>query len=72
MPSSRRTNRVTRMTQDEEPVDGSEDQRINKKNRLELSDYLALGIASLQTIFLPLILVLVLITALIALIVRFI
>ena len=60
------------MTQDEEPVDGSEDQRINKKNRLELSDYLALGIASLQTIFLPLILVLVLTTALIALIVRFI
>jgi hypothetical protein len=58
------------MTQDEEPVDRSEDQRI--KDRLELSDYLALGIASLQTIFLPLILVLVLITALIALIVRFI
>jgi hypothetical protein len=61
---------VTRMTQDEEPVDRSEDQRI--KDRLELSDYLALGIASLQTIFLPLILVLVLITALIALIVHFI
>jgi hypothetical protein len=58
------------MTQDEEPVDRSEDQRI--KDRLELSDYLALGIASLQTIFLPLILVLVLITALIALIVHFI
>ena len=57
------------MTKDEEPEDRSEG-RI--KNRLELSDYLALGIASLQTIFLPLILVLVLITALIALIVRFI
>ena len=58
------------MTKDEEPVDKPEGERI--KNRLELSDYLALGIASLQTIFLPLILVLVLITVLIALIVRFI
>ena len=58
------------MTKDEEPVDKPEAERI--KNRLELSDYIALGIASLQTIFLPLILVLVLITALIALIVRFI
>jgi len=51
-------------------VDRSEGQGI--KDRLELSDYLALCIASLQTIFLPLILVLVLITVLIALIVRFI
>jgi len=58
------------MTKDEEPVDKPEAER--NKNRLELSDYIALGIASLQTIFLPLILVLVLITALIALIVRFI
>ena len=58
------------MTQDEEPGDRSEEQRI--KNRLELSDYLALCIASLQTIFLPLILVLVVISVLIALIVRFI
>ncbi|MGA3296167.1 MAG: hypothetical protein ABSD41_01830 [Candidatus Bathyarchaeia archaeon] len=58
------------MTKDEESVDRSEGQGI--KDRLELSDYLALCIASLQTIFLPLILVLVLITVLIALIVRFI
>ena len=62
---------MTRMTEDEELVNGPEDQGI-KKDRLDLSDYLALGIASLQTIFLPFILVLILITALIILIVRFI
>ncbi len=62
---------MTRMTEDEELVNGPEEQGI-KKDRLDLSDYLALGIASLQTIFLPFILVLVLITVLIILIVRFI
>ncbi|MGA2783642.1 MAG: hypothetical protein ABSF09_02970 [Candidatus Bathyarchaeia archaeon] len=60
------------MTQDEATERMNRPKRQRIKNRLELSDYLALCIASLQTIFLPLILVLVLITTLIALIVRFI